>query len=73
MKRRRLGEKFAEGMLLGSAFLSVLAVAFITWFLFQSGLPLCQKTSIFEFLFSTNWSPTAEVPHYGVLSFIVGS
>ncbi len=73
MKRRRLGEKFAEGMLLGSAFLSVLAVAFITWFLFQSGLPLFQKTSIFEFLFSTNWSPTAEVPHYGVLSFIVGS
>ena len=29
--------------------------------------------SISEFLFSTNWSPDSETPHFGALVFIVGS
>jgi phosphate transport system permease protein len=73
MKRRKLFEGAAEGLLLACAALSVLAVAFITAFLFQRGLPLFSKTSVQEFLFSTRWEPTASVPHYGILSFIVGS
>ncbi|MGA2545883.1 MAG: phosphate ABC transporter permease subunit PstC [Rectinemataceae bacterium] len=73
MKRRKLFEKGAEGILFACAFLSVLAVLFITIFLFQRGLPLFSKTSVLEFLFSTRWEPTAAVPHYGILSFILGS
>jgi len=73
VKRRNYGEKLAEAALLGAALVSVLAVVFITVFLFRSGLPLFRKVSLGEFLFSTNWAPTAKEPHYGILSFIVGS
>ena len=73
MKRRNYGEKLAEAALLGAALVSVLAVIFITVFLFQSGLPLFKKVRVVDFLFSTNWAPTAKEPHYGILSFIVGS
>ncbi|HET7839164.1 MAG TPA: phosphate ABC transporter permease subunit PstC, partial [Rectinemataceae bacterium] len=55
------------------AALSVLAVILITVFLFQRGLPLFRKVGILEFLGSTRWEPTAKVPGYGILSFIVGS
>jgi len=71
--KRRLLEKVTEGALLTAALVSVIAVAFITIFIFQSGLPLFRKVSLGEFLFSTNWAPTAKEPHYGIFSFIVGS
>ena len=73
MKRRKLFEKGAEGVLFACAFLSVLAVVFITIFLFDRGLPLFKKTTIVNFLFSTKWEPTADKPSYGILSFILGS
>jgi phosphate transport system permease protein len=73
VKRRNYGEALAEAALLGAALVSVLAVIFITVFLFQSGLPLFRKVRVADFLFSTNWAPTAKEPHYGILSFIVGS
>lgn len=62
-----------ETALFGAALVSVLAVLFITIFLFKSGLPLFRKVSVLEFLFSTDWSPTAATPHFGIFSFIVGS
>ena len=71
--KRRLLEKVTEGALLTAALVSVIAVAFITIFIFQSGLPLFRKVSLGEFLFSMNWAPTAKEPHYGIFSFIVGS
>ena len=72
-RRHGLFERSAEAILLACAALSVLAVAFITVFLFLRGLPLFRKVPLGEFLFSTRWEPTAAEPHYGVLSFIVGS
>ncbi len=73
MKRRKLFEKGAEGILLACALLSVLAVALITVFLFARGLPLFAKVPLTEFLFSSRWEPTAEEPHFGILAFIAGS
>ena len=73
MKRRKLFEKGAEGLLFFCAFLSVLTVIFITIFLFERGLPLFKKTSVLAFLFSSKWEPTAAQPSYGILSFILGS
>lgn len=73
MKRRKLFEGAAEGLLLFCALLSVLAVIFITVFLFQRGLPLFRKVPLPEFLFSSRWEPTAAEPHFGILSFIAGS
>jgi phosphate transport system permease protein len=68
-----LFEKGVESLLFVCAFISVLTVVFITIFLFQRGLPLFSKVSVWEFLFSTRWEPTAATPHYGILSFILGS
>jgi phosphate transport system permease protein len=68
-----LFEKGAEGVLFACALVSILTVLFITIFLFRSGLPLFAKNSVLEFLFSTRWEPTAASPHYGILSFILGS
>ena len=73
VKRRKVVEGVAESILFASAFLSVVAVVFMTVFLFQRGLPLFRKVSVLEFLFSTRWEPTAAEPGYGILSFIVGS
>jgi phosphate transport system permease protein len=73
VKRRKLFERGAESVLFACALVSILTVAFITVFLFQRGLPLFAKTSITGFLFSARWEPTAEVPHYGILPFILGS
>jgi phosphate transport system permease protein len=73
LKRRKLFEKGAEGLLFACALVSILTVLFITVFLFERGLPLFSKTSVIGFLFSTNWEPTAAEPHYGILSFILGS
>ncbi len=73
MKRRRLFERAAETVLFASAAMSTIAVVFITIFLFRSGLPLFREVSVFDFLFTTRWEPTAADPGYGILSFIAGS
>jgi len=71
--RVRLFEASVERLLFACAALSALAVSFMTVFLFLRGLPLFRKVPLVEFLFSTRWEPTAAEPHYGALSFIVGS
>ncbi|HOX34023.1 MAG TPA: phosphate ABC transporter permease subunit PstC [Spirochaetales bacterium] len=73
MKRRRIAERGIEGLLVFCGALSILAVLFITLFLFLRGAPLFKKVPLTEFLFSTRWEPTAADPGYGILSFIVGS
>jgi len=74
VKYRKLYEGIIHKLLLLTALVSLLAVAFITFFIFQRGLPLFQRVSIWEFLFSTYWLPTDETnPGFGILSFIVGS
>ncbi|MFP4363870.1 MAG: phosphate ABC transporter permease subunit PstC [Spirochaetia bacterium] len=74
MKYRKQYEKAIEYVLLFCAALSVLSVIFITFFIFQRGLPLFEDVSITEFLFSTDWHPSDEDnPQYGILAFIVGS
>ncbi len=73
MRHRRLFESAVERILFIAAALSIIAVLFITVFLFQRGLPLFEKVSVLEFLFTTTWEPTAPEPKYGILSFIVGS
>lgn len=73
MRQKAVSEKIAEAALLGAASISVLTVVFITVFLLANGLPLFRKVNPIEFLFSTDWAPTANPPHFGILSFAVGS
>ncbi len=72
--RRRIGELLIERSFFVSAFISVASVVLISIFIFRQGLPLFKNVSPLEFLFSSNWSPSDPVePHYGILSFIIGS
>jgi len=73
VKRRKIFEKGIESILLLCAFVSVLAIVFITVFIFVKGVPLFQHVSLREFLFSTEWLPTASDPRFGIAAFIVGS
>ena len=74
LKTRQRVEWGIEKILLFCASVSVLAVFFITVFIFQRGLPLFRNVSLWDFLFSTYWLPSDETnPGFGILSFIVGS
>lgn len=70
--RKRLESSSRIFLLLCGA-ISVFTVILITIFIVQQGLPTFKTVPIKEFLFSTDWSPSAEVPHYGVASFVIAS
>lgn len=74
MKRRKIFEKSIESVLLICACVSVLAIIFITIFIFVKGMPLFQDVSLKDFLLNAKWNPTSESdPQYGIAAFIVGS
>ncbi len=62
-----------EAILFIFASISVLSVIFITLFILAEGLPLFKSVRLTDFLFSTNWKPTAKEPSFGIWAFIVGS
>ncbi len=70
---RKTGEWCLQKTFFVCALISVLSVILMSVFIFQRGLPLFTVVSPGEFLFSTNWSPTAADPGYGIFSFITGS
>jgi phosphate transport system permease protein len=71
---RRKYENTVKYLLLFCTFVSVIAVLFITFFIFKEGLPLFEGVSPVEFLTSSYWQPTNEAnPGYGILAFIIGS
>ena len=55
------------------AFLSVLMLGLIVFFLFREGLPLFKQVSVTEFLFGPAWYPTYNPPEFGIWPLIVGS
>jgi len=55
------------------AFLSVLLLGMIVFFLFREGLPLFGQISPVRFLFGMSWYPTYSPPEYGIWPLIVGS
>lgn len=73
MKSKKGIERPIELSFLFFASVSILSVIFITVFILAEGLPLFSEVSIWEFLFSAEWEPTAEEPSFGILAFITGS
>ncbi len=55
------------------AFLSVLFLGLIVFFLFREGLPLFKEINPVQFLFGSSWYPTYNPPEYGIWPLIVGS
>lgn len=68
MKERIIGLVLAI-----TALAALLALALITFFIFQAGLPLIAKVGLPGFLFNTTWNPTAKEPSFGILPMIIGS
>lgn len=67
----RFWERGAQGMFLLCASLSVLAVALISGFILYRGMPAMFTIGIPQFLFGSEWQPTADI--FGILPMIVAS
>lgn len=70
---KRISEKIAEAVFFVCAGAAVLGVASITIYMVLNGTPALMKVGIVEILFSSDWSPTAADPHYGILYVILTS
>lgn len=66
-----LRENVAHVLFALAACICILAVALICLFLLINGIPAMAEIGLPEFLFSTNWRPTAD--QFGVLTMIIGS
>lgn len=55
------------------ALLTIVFVFVIIAFLVVSGLPAIKQIGLKDFLFGTEWQPTADNPRYGILPFILTS
>ncbi|TCD45459.1 phosphate ABC transporter permease subunit PstC [Streptococcus sp. X16XC17] len=73
MKEQKFKEKFFEGLFLGSATLSVVAILVICFFIFANGLPFIARYGVTNFLFGQDWSPSNSPASFGILSMIAGS
>ena len=60
-----------EIVFLAAALASIVAVALICIFLFQSGLPAMKEIGLADFLFGTEWRPGNKL--FGIFPMIVGS
>ena len=68
---RNLKEKCMEIVFLAAACASIIAVALICIFLFQSGLPAMQEIGFTDFLFGKDWKPGNQL--FGIFPMIIGS
>lgn len=67
----KLSEWVAEKLLLATALVSVVIIAFIIWTVFSAGLPLMAEVGIFNFLFGMEWRPGRET--FGIFPMLIGT
>jgi len=70
---RQTKERWMRRIFLTVAAASVAVLLTIMLFLFNEGLPILKITGWREFLFGTQWYPTAEPPDFGIFPLIVAS
>ncbi len=73
MNKKRVFENIVYGIFLLLGLITVGCVLLITIYLVISGLPAIIEIGPIEFLFGTEWAPTAAEPAYGILPFILTS
>lgn len=66
-------QSFAKSVFLAAACVSIGAVAFICIYMVLQGAPAIYQIGLKDFLFSTDWSPTAEQPSYGIAYMVLTS
>ena len=70
---RYFREIFIKNIFALIAFISVLLLGLIVFFLFREGIPIFREISVSKFLFGSAWYPTYDPPEYGIWPLIVGS
>ncbi len=73
MLREKGTQRIYEIIFLALASISILCVLVICVFLFSQGIPAIFEIGFFDFIFGTEWAPTATDPSFGILPMIVGS
>lgn len=66
-------EKAAQGIFTLAAFISVVAIVLICFFLFANGIPAIKEIGFTNFILGNEWSPTNSNASFGILSMICGS
>lgn len=72
-KNNRLFENIIHGIFLILGLITVGCVLLITVYLILSGIPAVKEIGLIDFIFGKEWAPTAAVPKYGILPFILTS
>lgn len=72
-KKRQILENLIHAIFFTLGLISIICVLIISVYLIVSGIPAIRKIGLFKFLFTTEWSPTAQDPKLGILSFILTS
>jgi phosphate transport system permease protein len=70
---RHVKEIIIKNLFLTFAMVSIVILALILVFLFREAIPLFRVFSITDFLFGTQWYPTANPPEFGIWPLIVAS
>jgi len=71
--KTNLIESFIHGVFLILGLITIGCVLVITVYLIVSGIPALCQIGLKEFLLGTTWQPTADMPQYGILPFILTS
>lgn len=70
---KHIVETIAKVIFLVCAAVAIVAVLFITVYMFAKGTPALAKVGVIDLLFGTVWQPTAATPSYGILYIILTS
>jgi phosphate transport system permease protein len=68
-----LRERFLRYLFATAAFVAVLGVLLIFFFVGMRGWPIFQKVGVWDFLTGMVWAPTATPPQYGIFPMLFGS
>ncbi len=73
MKVKKIVEKIMNAVFFVCGMASIAAVAFISVYMVISGIPAILEVGFTDFIFGTEWKPTASEPQFGILPFILSS
>jgi len=73
LKARKRADAAVSNLLLLTAFISVVAVLLISFFIIAKALPFFTEVPLREFIGSTVWKPSQDPPSFGINSFVAAS
>lgn len=73
MKQKAIIEKTAKIIFFICGAIAIFAVCAITIYMIMKGTPALKEVGVPELLFSSDWSPTAQHPSYGIFYIILSS